>query len=224
MTLSLADAVVMEQRLGISNTVRFIEEVDPWRYPGEETRAPCGIKWCLQGALDKVKKADNSGIKIWTPVSTNAFLLSPLLVRKRPELVRLSRAAPSGSKSSGHLTDLTHMDAAGTFSFSLCLKPVSVFRIYVCLLSLSDSIALSPVHQPQVRLRELPKSRRVCLRKMWAVAIPFSLRHPGKQRPNSFAFRSQLQAAQKQAAISPILPTWLLKVHTPSLYFFTPTC
>jgi hypothetical protein len=136
-TLSLADAVVLEQRLGINNTARFIDVVDPWCYPGEETRAPCGIKRCFQYALDKVKKADILGFKYWTPVSSNAFLLSPLLVRKRPELVRLSRAAPSGSKSSGHLTDLTHVTAPGA-----CPSP-RVESCFFVLLSRLESLSLS---------------------------------------------------------------------------------
>ena len=98
---SLADAIVLEHRLGWKNAAEIVLLVDPWCYPGEETPATVAFKGRLQSAVDK---ASNDGINFndWTAESISAYLLSPLLLPKgkRPSLVRvprLKRAAPDAA-------------------------------------------------------------------------------------------------------------------------------
>ena len=37
--LSLADAIVLVQFMGLTDAARFVGFVDPWRYPGEQAQA-----------------------------------------------------------------------------------------------------------------------------------------------------------------------------------------
>ena len=104
-SFSLADAIVLEHRLGLTKAAKIILVVDPWCYPGEETPASAGIKWVLQSAVDKAAFEGKIFGK-WTAESMSAYLLSPLLLPKgkRPPLVnaRLKRAAPdSGLGAAG---------------------------------------------------------------------------------------------------------------------------
>ena len=97
-TLSLADAMVLVRHLGHTKAVAFIDVVDPWCYPKEKTRAPVGISSFLQRAVDKSAHAGK--LIHWTPESLTAYLLSPLLILKRPDLIRISKAAPRSSAAS----------------------------------------------------------------------------------------------------------------------------
>ena len=93
---SLADAIVLEHRLGLTNAAQIVLVVDPWCYPGDETPATVGAKRVLQSAVDKAKDV-GTNFKHFTAESMSAYLLSPLLLPKgnRPSLVRagLKRAA-----------------------------------------------------------------------------------------------------------------------------------
>ena len=46
-SFSLADAIVLEHRLGLTKAAKIILLVDPLCYPGEETPASAGIKRVL---------------------------------------------------------------------------------------------------------------------------------------------------------------------------------
>ncbi len=96
--LSLADTIVLVHRLGSTNAVNFINVVDPWCYPGDQTRAPCLLKPYIQSAVDK---ASNFGKRfhLWTEESMSAYLLSPLLVQpgERPDLIRKGAGDTGGS-------------------------------------------------------------------------------------------------------------------------------
>ena len=96
--LSLADAIVLVQHLGYTKAAAFIDVVDPWCYPTEKTRAPVGINNFLQRAMDKAAHAFT--LHHWTPESLTAYLLSPLLILKRPDLIRIPKAAPRSSTAS----------------------------------------------------------------------------------------------------------------------------
>ena len=98
-SFSLADAIVLEHRLGLTKAAKITLLVDPWRYPGEETPASAGIKGVLQSAVDKATAEGRTFVQ-WTAESMSAYLLSPLLLPKgkRPPLVRvLKRAAPDSA-------------------------------------------------------------------------------------------------------------------------------
>ena len=45
--LSVADAVVLEHRLGLTKTANFVSEVDPWCYPHDDSPALIGVKKVL---------------------------------------------------------------------------------------------------------------------------------------------------------------------------------
>ena len=42
--LSIADAIILHQRLGLSKAANFIEVVDPWCYPDDDTPAVMSVK------------------------------------------------------------------------------------------------------------------------------------------------------------------------------------
>ena len=94
-TLTLADAFVLVQYLGLSKAATFIETIDPWRCAGDETRSSLGVKRYTQGAVDKAVY-DGSKFSYWTVDGLTSYLLSPLLLPKgmRPGLIRISQAAP----------------------------------------------------------------------------------------------------------------------------------
>jgi hypothetical protein len=80
-SFTLADAIVLEHRLGLTKAANIALLVDPWCYPGEETRASAGIKGVLQSAVDKAT-AEGRTFGQWTAESMSAYLLSPLLLPK----------------------------------------------------------------------------------------------------------------------------------------------
>ena len=95
--LSVADAIILHQRLGLSKAANFIEVVNPWCYPDDDTPAVIGVKAFLQSVVDKATSAKLSNK---TEASITEFLLSPLLVKKgaRPSLVlkpKAQRSTPS---------------------------------------------------------------------------------------------------------------------------------
>ena len=92
--LSVADAIILHQRLGLSKAANFIEVVDPWCYPDDDTPAVVGVKSFLQSVVDKATSAKLSNK---TEASITEFLLSPLLIKKggRPSLVLKPKAERS---------------------------------------------------------------------------------------------------------------------------------
>jgi hypothetical protein len=87
--LSVADAIVLEHRLGLTKAANFVAEVDLWCYPHDDTPASIGVKKYLQSLVDQATHAAKS-LSQFTDASITDFLLSPLLVKKgdRPTLVR----------------------------------------------------------------------------------------------------------------------------------------
>jgi hypothetical protein len=98
--LTLADAVVVTQMQGLKKAAEFITVVDPWRYPGKQSRAPLKVYSYTQGAVDKASHAGKQFFN-WTEESKTEYLLSPLLVPKgmRPTLVGVSVKNPKKSHS-----------------------------------------------------------------------------------------------------------------------------
>jgi len=46
--LSVADAIVLVHRFGLTKAAAFVSEVDPWRYPHDDTPATLNVKKCVQ--------------------------------------------------------------------------------------------------------------------------------------------------------------------------------
>ena len=91
--LSVADAVVLEHRLGLTKAANFVAEVDPWCYPHDDSLALIGVKSYVQSVVAQVTHAARS-LSQFSDASITDFLLSPLLVKKgdRPKLVRNPKA------------------------------------------------------------------------------------------------------------------------------------
>ena len=91
--VSVADAVVLEHRLGLTKTANFVSEVDPWCYPHDDSPALIGVKKYVQSVVAQATHAARS-LSQFTDASITDFLLSPLLVKKgdRPNLVRKPKA------------------------------------------------------------------------------------------------------------------------------------
>ena len=91
--LSVADAVVLEHRLGLTKAANFVAEVDPWCYPHDDTPATIGIKGCVQSIVAQAAHASKS-LSQFTEASITDFLISPILFKKgeRPPLLRRPKA------------------------------------------------------------------------------------------------------------------------------------
>ena len=61
-SFSLADAIVLEHRLGLSKAANVILLVDPWCYAGEETRASAGIKGVFKTPSEVHGTERNQGV------------------------------------------------------------------------------------------------------------------------------------------------------------------
>ncbi len=94
--LSVADAVVLEQHLGLNKAANFVTNVDPWRYPHDHTPGSLKVISCVQSVVAQAAHAGKTWRK-FTDASISDFLLSPLLVKKgdRPPLVVKPRAHQS---------------------------------------------------------------------------------------------------------------------------------
>ena len=95
--LSVADAIILHQRLGVTKAANFVDVVDPWCYPDDDTPSTIVVKPYLHSVVDK---AASTKISDKTEASVTEFLLSPLLVKKggRPSLVtkaKEQRSTPS---------------------------------------------------------------------------------------------------------------------------------
>jgi hypothetical protein len=93
--LSLADVIALGQHLSASEVVEFVRVVDPWLYFGETTKATAGARSVVQSALDKASNA-NREFHSFTEESKTTYLLSRILIKKRPALIRKSRAKAAG--------------------------------------------------------------------------------------------------------------------------------
>jgi hypothetical protein len=84
--LSVADTIILHQRLGVVKASNFIELVDPWCYPDDDTPAAISVRSFMQSVVDK---AASVKLSEKTEASITEFLLSPLLVKKgdRPSIV-----------------------------------------------------------------------------------------------------------------------------------------
>ena len=87
--LSVADAVALEHRLGLTKAAAFVAEVDPWCYPHDETPATILVQSQVQSAVAQASHAVKN-MKDFTDESITNFLLSPLLV-DRPSFDRKSK-------------------------------------------------------------------------------------------------------------------------------------
>ena len=83
--LSLADGIVLVHFLGLTKAVEFIRAVDPWQYPHDKTVGPVCLGF-TQSAIDKAVVAGKH-FSDWTEESKSNYLLSALLIQKRPELI-----------------------------------------------------------------------------------------------------------------------------------------
>ena len=90
--LSVADAVALEHRLGLTKAAAFVAEVDPWCYPHDETPATILVQSQVQSVVAQASHAGKN-TKDFTDESITNFLLSPLLVKKvdRPSFDRKSK-------------------------------------------------------------------------------------------------------------------------------------
>ena len=121
--LSVADAVVLEHRLGLTQTANFGAEVDPWCYPHDDSPALIGVKTYVQSVVAQATHAAKS-LSQFSDTSITDFLLSPLLVKKgdRPNLVR----KPKAQHTSKPRADVT---AAATVARKPCSPPANLPNI-----------------------------------------------------------------------------------------------
>ena len=91
--LSVADAIVLVHRLGLTKAAAFVTEVDPWRYPHDEAHATLNVKKYVQTTVDLAAHACKE-IPKFTDASISEYLCSPLLIKKgdRPPLLCKPRA------------------------------------------------------------------------------------------------------------------------------------
>ena len=103
--LSIADAIVLVQFLGLTKAAAFISEVDPWSYPHDDTPATLTVRKYVHCSVDLAAHAGKT-IARFTDASITEYLCSPLLVKKgdRPSLVLKpkSERSKSSPKSSCH--------------------------------------------------------------------------------------------------------------------------
>ena len=92
--LTVADAIILHQRLGYTKAADFVSVVDPWCYPDDDAPSQVNVKSYLQSVVDKA-----ASLKIFdkTEASITEFLVSPLLVKKgrRPSLLRQPKVQQS---------------------------------------------------------------------------------------------------------------------------------
>ena len=119
--LTVADAIALEQHLGLTHATEFIRAVDPWCYPGDETQAAVVLKGCVQCLLSKSRGAVKS-FHQFSEESKSAFLLSPILIKERPALIRKSKAERGNSAPEAPPALAAPVDL-GVFPASLVLPP-----------------------------------------------------------------------------------------------------
>jgi hypothetical protein len=117
--LSVADAIILHQRLGVTKAANFVDVVDPWCYPDDDTPSTIVVKPYLHSLVDKAASANISNK---TEASITEFLLSPLLVKKGdiPSLVLKPKSERSKSSPKAVVT------AAATVARKPTSQPVDL--------------------------------------------------------------------------------------------------
>ena len=121
--LSVADAVVLEHRLGLTKAANFVAEVDPWCYPHDDTPSSIVVKSFVQSVVAQAANAARS-LSQFTDASITEFLLSPLLIKKgdRPSFAR--KPHYTKGKSTPHARIVTTAAATvGRKPSSPCVNP-----------------------------------------------------------------------------------------------------
>jgi hypothetical protein len=103
--LSIADAIVLVQFLGLTKAAAFISEVDPWCYPHDDTPATLTVRKYVHSSVDLAAHAGKT-IARFTDASITEYLCSPLLVKKgdRPSLVCKPKSERSKSSPKAVVT------------------------------------------------------------------------------------------------------------------------
>ena len=78
--LSVADAIILHGHLGLSKAANFIEVVDPWCYPHDDSPAFINVIAQIQSVVAQATHAARS-LSHFSDTSITDFLLSPLLVK-----------------------------------------------------------------------------------------------------------------------------------------------
>jgi hypothetical protein len=73
--LCVADAVVLEHRLGLTKAANFVAEVDPWCYPHDDSPATVGVKDYVKSVVNKAAHAMNKILDFTMKASPNFFFL-----------------------------------------------------------------------------------------------------------------------------------------------------
>ena len=118
--LSVADAIILHQRVGVTKAANFVAAVDPWRFPHHDAPATFNFRCQVQSV---VAKATFLGRKLsdFTDTTISAFLLSLLLVKKgdRPHLVLKPKSERSKSSSKEQLQPLRGNQALNRLSSNI---------------------------------------------------------------------------------------------------------
>jgi hypothetical protein len=114
--LSVADAVVLEHRLGLTKAVNFVTIVDPWRDPNDDTPGSLKVNSCVQSVVAQALHTGKTLIK-FTVASITDYLLSLL---DRPPLILKPRERQSTT------TPRTRITAAATVARKPCSPPLDV--------------------------------------------------------------------------------------------------
>ena len=64
--LSVADAVVLEHRIGLTKAANFVAEVDPWCYPHDDSPALINVKAHIQSVVAQATHAARSLSQVHT--------------------------------------------------------------------------------------------------------------------------------------------------------------
>ena len=121
--LTVADLIVLEKHLGRPHATEFVRAVDPWCYPGETTQAGVVLKKLVQSVLDKSRDAVKS-FHLFSEESKSPFLLSPILAKERPVLIRKLQgkrgsSAPVAPLAPTAPVDVVRSAAAEIFALTL---------------------------------------------------------------------------------------------------------
>ena len=140
--LMVADAIILEQHLGLPHAIEFIRAVDPWCYPGEKTQAVAVLKHCVQRLLGKSRDAVKT-FNLCSEESKSAFLRSPILVKERPSLIRKSQAKRGYSAPEAPPALAAPVDSDG-LQASLVLPPSGLLPACLVQLPASSPVASAP--------------------------------------------------------------------------------
>ena len=122
--LSIADAIVLVQFLGLTKAAAFISEVDPWCYPHDDSPATLTVKKYVHSSVDLAAHAGKT-IARFTDASITEYLCSPLLVKKgdRPSLILKPKSERSKASPKAVVT------AAATVARKPTSQPVDLPNI-----------------------------------------------------------------------------------------------